>query len=79
VQGHKGTAGNETADRLARRGSYHLFTGPESACGISIRVAKREVRDWMNRNYIKQWESTTGFKQAEGLISGPLPEEQRIC
>jgi hypothetical protein len=39
--------------------------------GISIGVAKRAVRDWTNRNHIKQRESTAGLKQAKGLISGP--------
>jgi ribonuclease HI len=50
VPGHEGIVGNETADQLARTGSEHPFTGPEPACGISIGVAKKGVRDWMNRN-----------------------------
>jgi hypothetical protein len=54
-----GIAGNETADLLARTGSEHPFTGPETACGISIGVAKRAVRDWMKRNHKKLPESTT--------------------
>jgi hypothetical protein len=79
VPGHGGIAGNETADLLARTGSEHPFTGPEPASGISNGVAKRVVKDWTNRNYIKQWESITGLKQAKGLVQNPLPEEQRIC
>jgi hypothetical protein len=75
VPGHVDIVGNETADLLARIGSEHPFTGPEPACGIPIGVAKRAVRDWTNRNHTNQWESTTGLKQAKGL----LPEEQRIC
>jgi hypothetical protein len=47
------------------------FTGPDPACGISIGVAKRAVRDWTKRNHKKQWESLTGLRQAKGLISGP--------
>jgi hypothetical protein len=65
VPGHKSIAGNEVADQLARTGSEHRFIGPEPACGISIGVVKKAVRDWTNRNHIKQWESTIG------LISGP--------
>jgi hypothetical protein len=79
VPGHEGTAGNEITDLLKRTGSEHLFTRPEPACGISIGVVKRAGRVWMNRNHIKQWESTIGLKQVKGLTSGPLPEEQRIC
>jgi ribonuclease HI len=71
VPGHESTAGNETADLLARTGSQHLFKGPEPACGISIGVAKKAVGNWTNRNHTKQWESTSGLKQAKGLTSGP--------
>jgi hypothetical protein len=46
--------GNETADQLARTGSEHPLTGPEPACGISFGVAKKAVRDWMNRNHKKK-------------------------
>jgi hypothetical protein len=38
------------ADQLARTGSEQPFGGPEPACGISIGVAKKAVRDWTNRN-----------------------------
>jgi ribonuclease HI len=38
VPGHEGIVGNETADQLAK-------TGSEPACGISIGVAKKGVRD----------------------------------
>jgi hypothetical protein len=71
VPGHEGIVGNETADQLARTGSEHPYTGPEPACGISIGVSKKAVRDWTNRNHKKYLESTTGPKQAKGLIPGP--------
>jgi hypothetical protein len=63
VPGHEGTVRNETADQLARTGSEHPFTGPEPACGISIGVAKKAVRDGMNRNHkrtlgIHNWTQT---------------------
>jgi hypothetical protein len=55
-----------------RTGSEHLFIGPEPACGISVELAKKVVRDWTNRNHKKKhWQSTTGFKQPKGLILGP--------
>jgi hypothetical protein len=71
VAGHEGIAGNETADHLTKLGSKSLLTGPEPACGISVGVAKRAVRDWINRNHKKHWESLTGLKPAKGLIQGP--------
>jgi hypothetical protein len=77
VPGHGGAVGNETADQLARTGSEHPFIGPEPACSISIGVAKKEVRDWTKCNHQILWESTTGLKQAKGLISGPSTRRMR--
>jgi hypothetical protein len=63
--------GNETAAQLARTGSEHPLIGPEPACGISIGVAKKAVRDWMSRKHQEYRESLTGLRQAKGLIQGP--------
>jgi hypothetical protein len=68
---------NETADPLAKTGSENPFIGPEPACGISVGVAKKAVRDWTNRNHKKYWESVTGLTQSKG--QGSLPQERRIC
>jgi hypothetical protein len=62
VPGHEGIVDNETADQLARAGSDHLLIGPEPACGISIGVAKKAVRDWMSRKHQEHWESLTGLR-----------------
>jgi hypothetical protein len=70
VPGHEGIVDNETASLLARTGSEHPFIGCEPACGISVGVAKKVVRDWTNRNHKKYWESVTGLRQAKGLILG---------
>jgi ribonuclease HI len=51
VPGHEGIAGNEMADQLVRTGSEHLFIGSEPACGISVGVSKKSVRDWTNGNH----------------------------
>jgi hypothetical protein len=71
VLGHADIAGNEMADQLAKTGSEHPFIGPEPACSISVGVAKKVVRDWTNRNHKEYWESTTGLREAKGLIQGP--------
>jgi hypothetical protein len=68
-----------TIDNVAKTGSEHLFIGTEPACGISVGVAKKVVREWTNRNHKEYWESTTGLKEAKGLIQGHLPEERRMC
>jgi hypothetical protein len=68
---HEDIAENETEDLLARTGYEHPLRGHEPACGISIGVAKRAVRDWTHKNHTKQWESITGLKQSKGFISGP--------
>jgi hypothetical protein len=75
VPGHEGIVGNEMADQLAKAGSDHLLIRPEPACGVSIGVAKKAVRDWMSRKHQEYWESLTGLRQAKGLIQGPLPKE----
>jgi hypothetical protein len=59
------------ADQLVRTGSEQSFTGPEPACDISTGVAKKAVRDWMNRNCKKHTEAIMGLKQAKGLTPGP--------
>jgi hypothetical protein len=45
--------------------------GPEPACGISIGVAKKAIRDWTMVNNKKYWRSLTGLKQAKRFIQGP--------
>jgi hypothetical protein len=77
VPSHEEIAGNETADFLVRTGYEHPFTEPVPACSISIGVAKRAVSNWLNRNHKKQWESTTGLKQAKELIPGPSAKRTR--
>jgi hypothetical protein len=67
------------ADQLSRTGFEHPFTGPEPACGISIGVAKKVVRDWMNRNHKKIGNPQLDSNMQKGLYQGPLPEELRIC
>jgi hypothetical protein len=52
-------------------GAEHQFIGPEPACGISIGVARKAIRDWTIADYKKYWRSLTGLKQAKRFIQGP--------
>jgi hypothetical protein len=56
---------NEMSDQLTR-------TGPDPACGISIGVTKKAVRDCMNRHHKEHWEAIIGLKHAKGFILGPF-------
>jgi hypothetical protein len=67
----------EMKQQIYWQGSEHPFTRPEPACNISIGVAKRVVSNWLNRNHKKQWESTTGFKQAREFIPEPSAKRTR--
>jgi hypothetical protein len=71
VPGHEDIAGKESVDQLARTRHEYQFIGPETACTISVGVAKKVIRDWTNRNHQKYWESLTELRQAKGLTQGP--------
>jgi hypothetical protein len=55
----------------------HPIIVPEPVCGISVGVAKKAARDWTNRTHRKYLESTTGLKQAKGLIKGPSAKRRK--
>jgi hypothetical protein len=57
--------------QVARSGSEHLFIGPQPACGISVGVTKKAVRDFSNINHKEYWEFLTGLTQANALVEGP--------
>jgi hypothetical protein len=41
--------------QLAKIVAAHPFIEPEMACGISIGIARKEVKDWTNMNHKKYW------------------------
>jgi hypothetical protein len=53
VPGHVGIEGNEIADQLARQGSSPPLTGHEPALGISAKVARELIRNWMSRKHLR--------------------------
>jgi hypothetical protein len=72
VPGHESIVGNETADQLTRTGSENPFIGSEAACGISVGVAKKAVRDWTNRNHIKSLGIDNGAYTGKGTYTRAL-------
>jgi len=48
---------NERADELARQGSSRLPIGPEVALGISAKVARGMISDWIHRKHEEHWQS----------------------
>jgi hypothetical protein len=62
---------NEIDDQLARQGSSHQLTGPEPALGISARVARGVIWDWMSRKHEEYWQSIHGQRQAKCFLKRP--------
>ena len=59
---------NETAAKLSRQGSSHPPIGPESALGISAKVARGVIRDRTSRKHEEYWQSIHGQRQAKGFL-----------
>jgi hypothetical protein len=70
VAGHR-IDGRETAGQLAREDSLHPLTGPQSALGISAKVARGVIRGWTSRKH-EYGQSIHGQRQAKGFLKRPL-------
>lgn len=73
VPGHKGHAGNEKADSLARLGSAHPLSGPEPGVGVTKSAVKRVVNDWISKQQISHWRNTAGQRHSKLLVGQPCP------
>jgi ribonuclease HI len=62
VPGHSGGHGNETAEQFEREGTFHQFTGPEPALGVSRHNTRSKIQRWMENQHMAM---------ARKLISGP--------
>jgi hypothetical protein len=72
VPGHAGVRGNETADRIARRGSGQRFIGPEHFLGVSWQNIRQKLKCWMMNQHLALWRGPCSTqRQARELISGP--------
>jgi len=57
---------NEIADQLARECSSHPLIGLDPALGISPKVARGVMRDWISRKHEDCCQSVHGQRQAKG-------------
>ena len=72
VPGHAGGRGNEIADGLAKGGSALGFLGPEPVLGVSRRVIRTELNQWLINQRWASWRDLGHTqRQARELISGP--------
>jgi hypothetical protein len=46
---------------MKQQTSWQPFIGPEPACGISMGVAIKAIRDWTNMSHERYWKSLTGL------------------
>jgi hypothetical protein len=52
IPGHSGGGGDETAEEFAREGTFHQFSGPESALGVSRHNTRREIQCWLGNQHV---------------------------
>jgi hypothetical protein len=79
VPGRMRIDGNEITEHLSREGSSHTHTGPEPASGMSARVARGVIRDWMNRKREERWQSICGQRQAKGRLKNCVLKKVESC
>ena len=71
IPGHQGHAGNERADALARQGSASQAIGPEPLLPISLALAKTQVDETVQREFISHWRNTDGCRQTKQFCTVP--------
>ena len=71
VPGHSNIAGNEEADRLARRGSGSTMVGPEPALGIRPSTVKSTLKGEIARIHATEWRNLDSCRQAKILVKEP--------
>jgi hypothetical protein len=59
------------ADQFARHGSSHPLIGPETAQGISAKVAREVIRGWINKKHEEYWKTIHEQKQPNDFLKRP--------
>jgi hypothetical protein len=68
VPGHRGVAGNEAADALARQGSATIFTGPEPVLGLTRSTVRGGVTEWLKQRHAAHWSRVPGNRHGRLMI-----------
>lgn len=62
------TAGNEFADKLARKGTLLFLIGPEYACGTSKLTVYSAITKWSRKGHYRRWYKYSGQILAKRLL-----------
>jgi ribonuclease HI len=68
VPGHRGIAGNELADELARKGAESKFIGPEPFCGFGRSNLKEKVTEWVEKEKLVHFNNLNSDSISRTLI-----------
>jgi ribonuclease HI len=77
VPGHRGIAGNEVADRLAKQGAARRMCGPEPAVGLPQKALQMDLRRWTAARHQEWWTHKEGCRQAKDMVTFRKPMESR--
>ncbi|XP_054289199.1 uncharacterized protein LOC129004668 [Macrosteles quadrilineatus] len=72
VPGHLGIGGNESADKLAKKGAIMPLFGPEPFFGISKAAAKHVINKWSRGQHLERWRNYPGQSLGKKLLSEPI-------
>ncbi|XP_054281346.1 dihydropyrimidine dehydrogenase [NADP(+)] [Macrosteles quadrilineatus] len=71
VPGHVGIGGNESADKLAKKGASMPLFGPEPFCGISKAATKHVINKLSRGQHLERWRNYPGQSLGRKLLSEP--------